>query len=322
MKKISKLLYALTMLPLLFSSCEKEKIYAPGEPDVENCPSVYFETLSAKDANFVVVPDDVDKPLTFQVFRENTKGDLAVPITIQVTDGKTEVSDIISVSEIQFLDGQEATTVSINISALQSAITYKIRLLIDNPEYYSIYSQKFNNELNISVAIESWTEIGKGVYVDDLFAQIFVALGAEVPAFPIEVTVLEKDGFPGVYKIVNAYDGAAISAYLSLLDPGFTPEFCAQIAYPSEFIIDASNPEKVVWNAAMTGVHFKYFLNGFGDVSFVPDPKGEIFGVLKDGKILFTDGAVLTYDNGAPLELHPDLPLPKVTIMVALPAKE
>ena len=155
MKKLYTFLLAAASLAFLLSSCDKEVVHQPGEPDASGCYGVYFPSQTSS-----VTLDPSDPTTTsFTVARVNTSGAITVPVTL------SGATDIMTLSDIAFADGQSETSCTVNFPKSEVGVSYTISLQITDEKYAS----KYNSQpiaFDYTIMREKWNSLGKATYSD------------------------------------------------------------------------------------------------------------------------------------------------------------
>lgn len=291
MKKLFKLLYILTVLPFAVLSCAPEEVAAPGDPELYGCYEVYFPSqTNAKDHN--LDPDDATI-LTFKASRNNTNGEVTVPVTV-TCDGGEEGENIFEVSDIYFKDGQSTSTFTVEFADAEIGTTYSCSIEVEDPLYALKYGTNATY-LSFSVTRVKWNRIygpnGEeyGTYKDDIFGCIGFSLRESIFVNE-EVEFYERDDKPGYYKIRNAYT----DAMMAYLFEGSTDNAASYkgITRETDMIFDATDPNKVFMPLQSLGVNVNdeygwimagsYHSNNIGI-----DESSNLYGILEDGIISF-----------------------------------
>lgn len=120
------------LMPVALTSCDDDDNYSPGAEPGVNDKGVYFSSDNASE--FVKAEGD-EKSVTVLVERENTEGELAVPIEVlSKTDNIAEVS-----SEAVFADGESEAEVIVTYTDLDTAPSCELKI---PDEYANPYKEK------------------------------------------------------------------------------------------------------------------------------------------------------------------------------------
>lgn len=133
MKNIFKI-FSLAAIGLAALACTPEELaHQPGEPEVDGCYSVFFPAQEASGSH--TFDPTMERKVTVSVSRKVAKGDITVPFSVV-----SETPDAFKVSDIAFKDGQSETTATISFPDIKSSVTYKMSMVISDPEYASKYN--------------------------------------------------------------------------------------------------------------------------------------------------------------------------------------
>ena len=134
MKTLKSLLYVF-LAAFLFVGCNDDENFNPGEPEDPDCYSVYFptqENIGSKELD-PAAPTE----MTFTVRRLKSEGAIVVPVAVTSSE-----EGIFVPSQIEFADGQEETTFSIQFPQAEIGTTYKCEVNIEDKKYASVYGEK------------------------------------------------------------------------------------------------------------------------------------------------------------------------------------
>ena len=286
MKNIKYFIYTvLAVLTLGLVSCQEA--VSVGEPDEANCYGVYFPEQAVPGE---IDPSDV-KSWTFTVRRTNDADDIIVPVKI------SDDSEVYDVEPIAFEAGQKETTFKVKYSRVETGKEYPFSLTIDDPQYYSKYSDK-SIDLAFTVSVVKWNKVTKNGATKGLFRDgvVSYAFTLGLPA-DTEVEVEERADRPGVYRIKKPYT----NAYMQTLFNDFQSSYASTL-YTQNIIIDASVPNKVWMDTQEIGVNWP----GYGKfvvcsnvnkcelaVTTLGGQTGDVYGTLEDGVISFPAGSLI-----------------------------
>jgi hypothetical protein len=197
--KLNKVLFGLTVVAAaLFSSCNKDNEGAVYSNQGNAGLSFTASTLAA-----VEVPAS-NPVFDVEIVRGNVVGAATGNLTATLKAGDAEVSGV-TVSGYSFADGQNSTTVSVNISPLEVGVAGSLTLTIADADA-SIGGVK-STTMKVSKAYE-WKSLGKGYFQDNFF-------GMES-----EPEILKAEGFDRYrviepcepYRIANADTDSWVAA--------------------------------------------------------------------------------------------------------------
>lgn len=158
--KLNKVLFGLTIVAAaLFSSCNKDNEGAIYSNQGNAGVSFTASTLAT-----VEVPAS-NPVFDVEIVRGNTVGAATGNLTATLKAGNAEVSGV-TVSGYSFADGQNSTTVSVNISPLEVGVAGSLTLTIADADA-SIGGVK-SATMKVSKAYE-WKSLGKGQFYDNFF---------------------------------------------------------------------------------------------------------------------------------------------------------
>ena len=181
--KLNKVLFGLTIVAAaLFSSCNKDNEGAIYSNQGNAGVSFTASTLST-----VEVPAS-NPVFDVEIVRGNTVGAATGNLTATLKSGD-EVIPGATVSAFNFADGQNSTTVSVNIAPLAVGVAGTITLTIDDADA-SIGGVK-SATMKVSKAYE-WTKLGVGQYIDNWLG------------YSSEVEIYKAEGFDR-YRVIAPY---------------------------------------------------------------------------------------------------------------------
>lgn len=181
--KLNKVLFGLTVVvAALFSSCNKDNEGAIYSNQSNAGVSFTASTLTA-----VAVPAS-NPVFDVEIIRGNTVGAASGTVTAKLTAGGAELAGA-TVSGYSFADGQNSTTVSVNVSPLEVGVAGVLTLTLADADA-SIGGVKATT-IKVSKAYE-WTSLGKGTYTDNWLG------------YASQVEMWKADGFDR-YRIAAPY---------------------------------------------------------------------------------------------------------------------
>ena len=158
--KLNKVLFGLTVVvAALFSSCNKDNEGAVYSNQSNAGVSFTASTLTA-----VEVPAS-NPVFDVEIVRGNTVGAATGTLTASLVANKAEVPGV-TVSSFSFADGQNSTTVSVNISPREVGVAGSLTLTIADADA-SVGGVK-SATMKVSKAYE-WKSLGKGQFYDNFF---------------------------------------------------------------------------------------------------------------------------------------------------------
>uniref|UniRef100_UPI004025BA48 hypothetical protein n=1 Tax=Alistipes onderdonkii TaxID=328813 RepID=UPI004025BA48 len=276
MKTLKSLLYVF-LAAFLFVGCNDDENFNPGEPEDPDCYSVYFptqENIGSKELD-PAAPTE----MTFTVRRLKSEGAIVVPVAV-----KSSEEGIFIPSQIEFADGQEETTFSIQFPQAEIGTTYKCEVNIEDKKYASVYGEKATG-FAFSVTRVKWNKLTgeggetMGKWRDDVISSLF---NTPNPNAEVDVEIYERADKPGYYRM-NPYTQTLIRALFN-----GTAQACTE----PNIIIDATNPNAVWIPYQTTGVT----LGSDGEIEIASkvnanfssvSESASLYGTLKDGIISF-----------------------------------
>ena len=311
MKAINKFFYALLALATVgMVGCQDAETYEPGAPELEGCYDVYFpdaetlETLGMTQGptGDVELEPTVKTEFTYTAFRNNTEGEITVPVVVSTnTEGK------FAVSAIQFADGEDVAEFKVTLLESEVGVTYDLALAIEDPQYVKQYESANSNSLSVSITRVKWNNVGMCSYTDNIVTGWYSFTfsgewaGQTHPTYDVQVQVRADSideaafqaalagtgsdaGLAGIYRLVNPY---RVGPWGDPSDPSLT-------AVPNYIIINAEEVDKVYIPfqalgmdhiiADMTVMSEAYYQNTYASE---PEDVPGMWGVIKGGTLRF-----------------------------------
>ena len=292
-------------MTLLLSACVEEKI-EKGAPDLANCMGVYFVEEQENLTEHTLEKGKDDKTLEFIVRRTNvdTEADVAFNVeayTVVKDETYTDTSycevleraeDIFEFGEIYFKEGQRETTLKVWFDDIEIGKKYTCHMSITDPLYVSQYADNASS-VTFTVQMFDWKKIGKAIYRDALFSDMFMWDGRYLET---EVNVYERTDAAGkgYYKLENVYSAEYIARLVEgeeafNEDPtGLTNDYRSYIDNAS-IIVNATNPDKVYIPIQKTG----FSDPSMGDIMIASDvtevwgaASNLLYGTLSEDKVI------------------------------------
>ena len=189
--KLNKVLFGLTVVvAALFSSCNKDN-----EGAVYSNQSNAGLSFTASTLESVAVPAS-NPVFDVEIVRGNTVGAASGTISASLKAGDAEVSGV-TVSGYNFADGQNATTVSVNIAPLEVGVVGTLTLAIADADA-SVGAVK-TTSIKVSKAYE-WKSLGTGTYTDAWTT----GSDANPNGVTVNVEIMKAEGFDR-YRVMNPY---------------------------------------------------------------------------------------------------------------------
>ena len=283
MKRFVNILSCLAALltSLILSSCAQGLEAELGSPDNDDCYGVYFPAQKGT-GDIHVGPDD-PKTFTFQLRRTNTRGSLAVPVTIEASH-----MGIFTTTEVVFEEDAPTAEIKVHFPAIKLGVKYDCTLRVEGDEYVSSYSKNASH-LSFSVTCVKWNKLigdkgeTTGLWRDGVFPEWF---SVPNPNLEQQVVIEERDDLPGYYRIYDVYG----ATYMTNMFNMNASSICLEQNYT---YIDATDPEKVWIPTFKTGIVMSAEYGEISIASYVVENKefdpsiSSIYGTLKDGVITF-----------------------------------
>ena len=196
--KLNKVLFGLTVVvAALFTSCNKDN-----EGAIYNNQSNAGVSFTASSLETVTVPAS-NPVFDVEIIRGNTVGAASGTVSAKLTAGGAELSGA-TVSGYSFADGQNTTTVSVNISPLEVGVAGVLTLTLSDAEV-SIGGVQ-STTIKVSKAYE-WKSLGMGTYTD-----AWTTADDDNPnGISYKVEILKAEGFDR-YRIMAPYKEYLASA--------------------------------------------------------------------------------------------------------------
>lgn len=189
MKNIFKYILAAAAVSFAATACVQEEAHTPGEPEVDGCYGVYFP---AQETDIILDPSD-PTTYTIKAVRKESKGDINVPLTV------VSETDVISVGDLAFENGQAESTITLDFSKSEVGVTYSCTIKIEDPQYASKYSVG-SVAIDFQFCREKWNELGK-VAVSEYYYW-----GMEIPSDHEAAAILyQNDLNKNLFRLENPF---------------------------------------------------------------------------------------------------------------------
>ena len=191
---------AIALTAGIFASCSTEGAWDAYDTTSE--PTYSFEQ---KASNYVLTPVDTVTQVVVKVFRNNTNGNITLPLDVKVSH------DILTydTAAVTFENGKDFAEFIIDVDyasiALGTKYTANIAFVVDSLNYYEHNaSLTGNSSTSISLQVEyNWQSIGKALYTEDLITTFFNA-----PNVTYEVAAEQAVENPNIIRLVDPYGAA------------------------------------------------------------------------------------------------------------------
>lgn len=197
MKPVNKILLALGVFALTFTSCEEvveQQGPAPAVP--ENCLGIYFPVSDEYNNSAYEMEPTATREITLAMSRTKVGEAVAVPLTVEVNDSSVFVVP----DSVHFAATDTVATFTVTFPEAQDGITYNLRLTVSGADYVNPYMT--NLYVATSVTLIKWETITEpGVMVDGMIANFF-----SVEQYPFYVKY-EKAELSDMtkYRFLNPY---------------------------------------------------------------------------------------------------------------------
>lgn len=307
MKAINFRYFLAAAAVLSFTSCVKEMDQAATDP--ADCMGVYF-LEEQENAKTHTLEKGIDKTsLEIIVRRSNADKEEDVNYKFEtyyleresVSDTSykevpTPADDVFEFGELYFEEGQFETTIEVNFPNIQTGVKYFCTLYIDNPKYVSSVADNASS-ISFAVQIFEWKSIGKGVWRDAIFSDMFAWDGRYLES---EVDVYERKDKKGFYRLNNVYTAEYFTRLVEGDEAGKDPElvrsYTSYIDAKAYIYLDATDPGKVYFPAQKTG----FSDPSLGEIMVASDvtevfgsASNLLYGTLKDGIVTFPKNGLL-----------------------------
>ena len=315
MKAINKFFYALLAFMVVgMVSCTKEATtHEPGAPELEGCYGVYFPDATVYEAQGPMGDLSLDPSeattFTYVAFRENTDGEITVPVKVIENTTDAEGTPMYTVSDIVFGDGEDVAQFTVALSEkAEVGVPYTLTLEVENdPLYVKQYDITTVPSLSVTINRVKWISLGKCQFTEDLLTSWW-GFNWDYPTHPtylVEVQVRadsidqaafdaaiagtgEDSGLSGIYRMVNAW---LVGPWGDDSDKEYNESIAANPIYT---IINAQPYDKV-WiplqeiglaiNGGMASIYsYPAALTDLGRASDVQD---SMYGKIENGAITF-----------------------------------
>ena len=300
-------------MTLLLTACVEEKIEA-GAPELEDCVGVYFPEDQENLKEHTLEKGKDDTTLEFIVRRTNIDDEANVDFQVEAytiikdetyTDTSyceviERVDDLFEFGEIYFKKGQRETKLRVWFPDIEIGTKYTCSISVTDPQYVSIYNASASS-VSFMVQMFEWKKIGKAIYRDALFSDMFMWEGRYLET---EVDIYERtdEAGKGYYKLENLYSAEYVARLVEgdetfNEDPEkYTKEYERYIEDAS-IIVNATDPEKVYIPVQKTG----FSDPSMGDIMIASDVtevwgagSNLLYGTVSEDKVItFPKNALL-----------------------------
>lgn len=204
MKPVNKILLALGVFALTFTSCEEvveQQGPAPAVP--ENCLGIYFPVSDEYNNSAYEMEPTATREITLAMSRTKVGEAVAVPLTVEVNDSSVFVVP----DSVHFAATDTVATFTVTFPEAQDGITYNLRLTVSGADYVNPYMT--NLYVATSVTLIKWEKVeAPGVMIDGILEYGYGATG--VP-FYVEYEKAELSDGVTKYRLLNPYTASLTS---------------------------------------------------------------------------------------------------------------
>lgn len=189
---------AMALTAGFFASCSEEGAW--DAYDTTSTPTYSFEQ---KTSNYVLTPADTMYQIPVRVFRNNTNGNVTIPVSVNISDETVITCDT---SVVIFENGKDCTELMLGLAfdklEVGAKYTAKIEFVVDSVNYFEHNASISGNSMTeVSVQLEmTWEPIGKALYTDDILTLFFQL--PEIVTYEVEAETVKGTG---LVRIKNAY---------------------------------------------------------------------------------------------------------------------
>lgn len=190
MKKVFFNIFAALIATFVAVSCAQEEVHTPGEPEQDGCYGVYFPS---QDTKLVLDPAE---PTSVEVkaVREVSTGSITVPVKLTTT------SEVFTIGELKFEDGQTESSVTLDFSKSDVGVTYNCTLSIEDTQYAKKYGSA-PIAIDFSVTREKWLEIGPISFIEDYYWG-----GINIPSTHEKAAIIyQNDADKNLFRFENPF---------------------------------------------------------------------------------------------------------------------
>ena len=192
---------AIALTAGFFASCSTEGVWDAYDTTSE--PTYSFEQ---KESNFVLTPVDTVNQVVVKVFRNNTNGNVTLPLDVKLNNTIMTYDT----AAVTFENGKDFAEFIIDVDyaniALGAKYTANIAFVVDSLNYTEANaSLTGNSKTSISILVEyNWQSIGKALYTEDVAGS--PGFGLQCLTYEVETEQAVEN--PNVIRMKNAYGAA------------------------------------------------------------------------------------------------------------------
>ena len=325
MKAINKFFYALLAFATVgMVACSEDATHEPGPAELEGCYGVYFPEASVLETQGPMGEISVDPSeatvFKYYAYRENTEGQITVPVEVTKNTTDKDGNPMYTISEIVFADGEDVAEFTVTLSdKAEVGVPYTLILsVVNDPQYVKQYDTANKSTFSVTINRVKWIDVG---YVTDDQGGIWCEFSEDMVAawygfsqplvYPVKVQVrgdsiyseeafkaaLEGNGTEedllGVYRVINAYypfagvDGftpyeTSFNIYVDGVDRVHIP------LQPVGLVVNDGTPGEVMIYSMVD-----YYLDNDAPAS------DDMYGSIRGGKITFPVKMLLGCPGGS-----------------------
>ena len=191
---------AIALTAGFFASCSTEGVWDAYDTTSE--PTYSFEQ---KASNFVLTPVDTVNQVVVKVFRNNTNGNVTLPLDVKLNNTIMTYDT----AAVTFENGKDFAEFIIDVDyaniALGAKYTANIAFVVDSVNYFEHNESLTGNKAtSVSIQVEyNWQSIGKALYTEDLVTTFF-----SVQNLTYEVEAEQAVENPNIIRLVDPYGAA------------------------------------------------------------------------------------------------------------------
>ena len=191
---------AIALTAGFFASCSEEGAWDAYDTTSE--PTYSFEQAAS---NYVLTPVDTVTQVVVKVFRNNTNGNVTLPLDVKLNNTIMTYDT----AAVTFENGKDFAEFIIDVDyaniALGTKYTASVAFVVDSLNYFEHNaSLTGNNSASISLQVEyNWQSIGKALYTEDLITTFFTTSN-----LTYEVEAEQAVENPNIIRLVDPYGAA------------------------------------------------------------------------------------------------------------------
>ncbi len=306
----------MTLAVSVLLSCVEEKITRPDSAeDLGGSYGVYFPSQkTGGQIEFTPIGKEgndgeevTEYKVTVEVNRLKGEDEIIVPLVITPDEG------MFSYTDVKFGEGQTKTTFELTLSSeAEVGKVYDCSISIEDPTYVYAYSQ-YDAGIDISAIVVEWKEVvgpnGEkyGRYRDEMLTAAYQGINTTLWKSNENTEVLfeERSDKPGYFRLTDVYSAKfwGPNGGLDILE-------AKKYFMNPKIIIDATNPERVIFPYQGIGMDYGYgeiylcsVISEYMDLFFDGfEPSDNLYGTYnkKTGIIEFPVGGLFVIEDEVP----------------------